>query len=147
MRGMIFIMFKNKVMLGSVRIPIILEALEKTGLFLRVMPKHTSDKLLKQVHLGAYVDYLRRACEIIESGKSIYPIVFPLRNMARPPKDIELQVGYYALDTFTPLNANAYKAARGAVDCAVTASDAILNGTHIAYALVRPQGIMQNAVL
>ncbi len=125
---------------APVRIPIILEALEKTGLFLRVMPKHTSDKLLKQVHLGAYVDYLRRACEIIESGKSIYPIVFPLRNMARPPKDIELQVGYYALDTFTPLNANAYKAARGAVDCAVTASDAILNGTHIAYALVRPPG-------
>lgn len=125
---------------APVRIPIILEALDKTGLFLRIQPKHVSDKLLKQVHLGAYVDYLRRACEIIEPGKSIYPIVFPLRNMARPPKDIELQVGYYALDTFTPLNANAYKAARGAVDCAVTAADAVINGTHIAYALVRPPG-------
>lgn len=125
---------------APVRLPIILEALEKTGLFLRIQPKHASDKLLKQVHLGAYVDYLRRTCEIIEPGKSIYPIVFPLRNMARPPKDIELQVGYYALDTFTPLNANAYKAARGAVDCAVTAADAIINGTHMAYALVRPPG-------
>jgi acetoin utilization deacetylase AcuC-like enzyme len=60
--------------------------------------------------------------------------------MERPPQDIELQVGYYALDTFTPLNANAYKAARGAVDCAVSAADAVLGGAHIAYALVRPPG-------
>lgn len=125
---------------APVRLPIILESLEKTGLFLRIEPKHASDKLLKQVHLSAYVDYLRKACEIIEPGKSIYPIVFPIRNMARPPKDIELQVGYYALDTFTPLNANAYKAARGAVNCAVTAADAVINGAHIAYALVRPPG-------
>ncbi|MBU1659013.1 GNAT family N-acetyltransferase [bacterium] len=125
---------------APVRLPIILESLEKTGLFLRVQPKKASDKLLKQVHMGAYVDYLRRACEVIEPGTSIYPIVFPIRNLARPPKDIELQIGYYALDTFTPLNENAYKAARGAVDCAVTAADSVLSGAHIAYALVRPPG-------
>lgn len=125
---------------APVRLPIILEALEKTGLFLRVQPKRSSDKLLKQVHLGEYVDYLRRACEIIEPGKSIYSVVFPLRNLKRPPKDVELRIGYYALDTFTPLNSNAYKAARGAVDCAVTAADAVLNGAHLSYALVRPPG-------
>jgi acetoin utilization deacetylase AcuC-like enzyme len=86
------------------------------------------------------VDYLRRACAQLPPGKSIYPIIFPLRNVLRPPKDIELQVGYYCVDTFTPLNSNAYLAARGAVDCAVTAANAVLDGAHLAYALVRPPG-------
>jgi acetoin utilization deacetylase AcuC-like enzyme len=38
------------------------------------------------------------------------------------------------------LNRNAYLAARGAVDCAVTGADAVLGERHFAYALVRPPG-------
>ncbi|WP_455212000.1 GNAT family N-acetyltransferase [Kaarinaea lacus] len=125
---------------APVRLSTILAALDKTQLFKRIEPKRSSVTLIKKVHSPAYVDYLRRACAQLPSGKSIYPIIFPLRNTLRPPKDIELQVGYYCLDTFTPLNSNAYLAARGAVDCAVTAANAVLNGAHIAYALVRPPG-------
>jgi acetoin utilization deacetylase AcuC-like enzyme/GNAT superfamily N-acetyltransferase len=125
---------------APVRLSTILESLGKTQLFKRIEPKRVSESLIKKVHSPAYVDYLRRACAQLPPGKSIYPIIFPLRNMMRPPKDIELQVGYYCLDTFTPLNSNAYLAARGAVDCAVTAANAVLDGAHIAYALVRPPG-------
>jgi len=125
---------------APVRLSTILTALDKTQLFKRIEPKRSSVSLIKKVHSPAYVDYLRRACAQLPSGKSIYPIIFPLRNTLRPPKDIELQVGYYCLDTFTPLNSNAYLAARGAVDCAVTAANAVLDGAHIAYALVRPPG-------
>jgi len=125
---------------APVRLSTILNALGKTQLFKRIEPKRVSEALIKKVHLPAYVDYLRRSCAQLEPGKSMYPIIFPLRNLSRPPKDIELQVGYYCLDTFTPLNSNAYLAARGAVDCAVTAANAVLDGAHLAYALVRPPG-------
>lgn len=125
---------------APVRLSTILTALGKTQIFKRVEPKRVSEALIKKVHLPAYVDYLRRACAQLSPGKSMYPIIFPLRNLQRPPKDIELQVGYYCLDTFTPLNSNAYLAARGAVDCAVTAANAVLDGAHMAYALVRPPG-------
>lgn len=125
---------------APVRLSTILAALGKTQLFKRIEPRRVSETLIKKVHLPAYVDYLRRACGKMTPGKSMYPLIFPLRNLSRPPKDIELQVGYYCLDTFTPLNSNAYLAARGAVDCAVTAANAVLDGAHIAYALVRPPG-------
>ena len=125
---------------APVRLSTILESLGKTQLFKRVMPRRVSESEIKKVHAPVYVDYLRKACAQLAPGKSIYPIIFPLRNMMRPPKDIELQVGYFCLDTFTPLNSNAYLAARGAVDCAVTAARAVLDGAQIAYALVRPPG-------
>jgi acetoin utilization deacetylase AcuC-like enzyme/GNAT superfamily N-acetyltransferase len=48
--------------------------------------------------------------------------------------------GYYCIDTFTPINRNAYPAARRAVDCCLTATREILDGKRLAYALVRPPG-------
>lgn len=125
---------------APVRIASILEELDKSGLFHRSKTHRVSERLLKSVHDPEYVEYLKRACSLVAAGKSIYPIVFPLRNPHRTPKDWELRAGYYCMDTFTPLNRNAYLAARGAVDCAVSGSDAILNGNHFAYALVRPPG-------
>ncbi|MBZ0167168.1 MAG: GNAT family N-acetyltransferase, partial [Candidatus Omnitrophica bacterium] len=47
---------------------------------------------------------------------------------------------YYCIDTFTPLNQNAYLAARAAVDCVMTAAELVLSGERVAYALVRPPG-------
>jgi acetoin utilization deacetylase AcuC-like enzyme len=54
--------------------------------------------------------------------------------------DLSMRAGYYCIDTFTPLHRNAWAAARGAVDCALTAAAAIEGGRHLAYALVRPPG-------
>lgn len=48
--------------------------------------------------------------------------------------------GYYCIDTFTPINRNAYPAARRGVDATLTAANAILDGERLAYALVRPPG-------
>jgi acetoin utilization deacetylase AcuC-like enzyme len=86
------------------------------------------------------VNYLERACREAPLKKSIYPYVFPIRNAARPPKHLSVRAGYYRIDTFTPLNQNAFPAAKRAVDCAMTAADAILHGRPMAYALVRPPG-------
>ncbi|MDH5299683.1 MAG: histone deacetylase family protein, partial [Desulfobulbaceae bacterium] len=125
---------------APVRIPVILQEIDKTSLFTRLKPTKAPERLLKRVHASDFVDYLRRACSHLPPGKSIYPIIFPIRNLLRPPKDIKLQVGYYCMDTFTPFNSNAYLAARGAVDCAVTGAATLLADHCLAYALVRPPG-------
>jgi acetoin utilization deacetylase AcuC-like enzyme len=66
--------------------------------------------------------------------------VFPIRNPDKKPRDLGYCAGYYCIDTFTPINRNAYPAARRAVACALTAARLVLEGRRIAYALVRPPG-------
>jgi acetoin utilization deacetylase AcuC-like enzyme/GNAT superfamily N-acetyltransferase len=125
---------------SPVRIDSILAELEATDLFLKVKPCHFAEKRIKAVHRPQFVDYLKRVCTNLDPDKSIYPYVFPIRNVARPPKELSIRVGYYCIDTFTPINRNAYLAARRAVDCALTAAKEILEGYRLAYALVRPPG-------
>lgn len=125
---------------APIRIRAILSELESSGLFERVPPRRYPDRHITAVHDAKLVDYIRRACILAGSKKSIYPYVFPVRNPTRPPKDQTVLAGYYCIDTFTPLNENAYLAARRAVDCSMTAADLVLAGAPIAYALVRPPG-------
>jgi acetoin utilization deacetylase AcuC-like enzyme len=92
------------------------------------------------VHDADFVDYLKRACEQVPEGKSVYPYVFPIRNATRPPKEWSVRAGYYCIDTFTPIHRNAFPAAKRAVDCVLTAADELLAGRQLCYALVRPPG-------
>jgi len=125
---------------SPVRIDCILEELNKTQLFQKVPVRHFSEKHIMAVHKPALVDYLREVCKNLAAGTSVYPYVFPMRNRTRPPKDLPIRAGYYCMDTSTPINGNAYLAARRAVDCTLTAAKQILEGYHLAYALVRPPG-------
>ncbi|WP_461210490.1 acetylpolyamine amidohydrolase [Desulfocurvus sp. DL9XJH121] len=122
------------------RVGRILEALEPTGLFQRAEAKRHPERAILAVHDEGMVRYFKAATASLKPGKSLYPYVFPIRNQARPPKELPVRAGYYCIDTFTPLNANAFLAAKGAVDCALTSADAILDGQRLAYALVRPPG-------
>lgn len=125
---------------APVRIERILEGIKNLDLFERIKPRHFPEKHIKAVHDTRYVEYFKRVCSLLKPGKSIYPYVFPIRNTARPPKEMPVRAGYYCIDTFTPLNRNAYMAAKRAVDCTLTAAEAILEGYRLAYALVRPPG-------
>ena len=125
---------------APVRISTILSEIEKTELFSRIPARRIGEKTLREIHDPHFVEYLRKICAELPPNKSIYPIIFPIRNLKRPPKDTELQVGYYCIDTFTPINRNAWLAARGAVNCAVTGAETVLGGSKMAYALVRPPG-------
>lgn len=125
---------------SPIRIRSVLAEIDKTGLFRRLEPRHFGDRHIRAVHDSALVDYLERVCKSIPEGDSLYPYVFPIRNPMRVPRERSVTAGYFCIDTFTPLNANAWKAARGAVDCALTAAEEILAGSRLAYALVRPPG-------
>jgi acetoin utilization deacetylase AcuC-like enzyme/GNAT superfamily N-acetyltransferase len=125
---------------SPVRVDRILRELDRTGLFETPSIRHFGDEHVKAVHDAGFVEYLRRICASLEEKESVYPYVFPIRNPARPPLDLPTRAGYYCIDTFTPLNRNAWPAARRAVDCVLTAADRVAHGSRLAYALVRPPG-------
>jgi acetoin utilization deacetylase AcuC-like enzyme/ribosomal protein S18 acetylase RimI-like enzyme len=125
---------------APVRVKSILEALAPSGLFATIQPRPFPDKHLHAVHDADFVGYLKRACAEVPAGKALYPYIFPIRNKTRPPKEPSVLSGYYCIDTFTPINGNAFPAARRSVDCALTAAREILDGRRIAYALIRPPG-------
>ncbi len=125
---------------APVRVPAIMRELAKTDLFETLPARDFPDRWIREVHDGGLVDYIREACAEAPEKKSIYPYVFPVRNVARKPKERSVLAGYWCIDTFTPINRNAYPAARHAVDCALTAADEVLGGRPLAYALVRPPG-------
>ena len=125
---------------SPVRVRSILRELDKTALFQPHPPRTYSERFLTSTHDRDYVEYFRQVCRNLPAGQSLYPYVFPIRNSARPPKELAVRAGYYCIDTFTPLSANAWKAAKGAVDCTLTAATTILEGYRLAYALVRPPG-------
>ena len=125
---------------SPVRIGAILSDLDRTNLFERLPARHFSEEHIRAVHQPSFVEYLKRACQHVTADKSVYPYVFPVRNATRPPKELPLRAGYYCIDTFTPISRNAYPAAIGAVDCALTGAQCLLDGYRLAYALVRPPG-------
>ena len=103
-------------------------------------PREYPESHIRAVHDSAYVEYLKKVCRDVPPGKSVYPYVFPIRNVARPPKDLAVRAGYYCIDTFTPLTRNVYTAARAAVDCALTGADLLRSGAQLVYAICRPPG-------
>jgi acetoin utilization deacetylase AcuC-like enzyme/GNAT superfamily N-acetyltransferase len=125
---------------SPVRIDAIQQKIEPTGLFESIPIRHYSERHIKAVHDSRYVEYFKKVCSTMEPGRSLYPYVFPIRNGARPPKELPVRAGYYCIDTFTPLNQNAYLAAKRAVDSALTIAERMLDGARLGYALVRPPG-------
>ncbi|MFO1054900.1 MAG: histone deacetylase family protein [Planctomycetota bacterium] len=125
---------------APVRVDAILRGLRASGLFREVAPRNFPDAHVLAVHAAGLVRYLHRTCEKFAGNKAVYPYVFPVRNATRPPKDLAYAAGYWCIDTFTPLDGNAWRAARRAVDCTLTAAEHVVRGARFAYALVRPPG-------
>jgi acetoin utilization deacetylase AcuC-like enzyme/GNAT superfamily N-acetyltransferase len=125
---------------SPVRIESIRKEINKTGLFEEIKPLIFTEDHIRKVHSSGLVNYLKKVCEDLKPGQSIYPYVFPIRNATKPPKDRSVAAGYYCIDTFTPINKNAYLAAKRAVDCVLTASQKLLEEHPLSYALVRPPG-------
>lgn len=124
---------------SPIRIDSILKEFKKIGFFNHIKTKNFPDTHITEVHDPEYYIFLKKICEFA-GNKTIYPDVFPIRNRARMPQSLEAKAGYYCMDTFSPLNKNAFLASRAAVNCALTAAAQLTEGQNISYALVRPPG-------
>ena len=125
---------------SPVRVKTIFREISKLGIIAEGKVKEYPDRFIYEIHDPGYVKYFKTVCSGLAPGESVYPYVFPIRNTAKPPKLLSVRAGYYCIDTFTPLNMNAYLAARWGVNCALTAADSLLGGNPMVYALSRPPG-------
>ena len=125
---------------SPVRIKSILSEIEKTGFFETTPYEEFPENYIRDVHDNRLINFLKKVCLDIGNEKSVYPYVFPVRNADKPPDELEVSAGYFCIDTFTPLNKNAWLAARNGVNCALTAARIVLNGEKCSYALLRPPG-------
>ena len=121
------------------RVQFILRGLESFKLN-RYKVRHFGEKYITDVHHPSLFEFLKKAEKELTPGELVYPNVFPIRRPDRIPKTWEMKAGYYCIDTFTPVTANAYKAARHAVDAALTGAERVLRGSRHAYVLCRPPG-------
>jgi acetoin utilization deacetylase AcuC-like enzyme/ribosomal protein S18 acetylase RimI-like enzyme len=122
------------------RVDVILRALSDLPDVERLPVRNFGEKPIRAVHDADFVNYLRNTCRELPEGEMVYPYVFPIRRHDRPPRDRNVRAGYYCIDNFTPLSRDAYKAARAAVNVALSGASAILEGEPLVYSLCRPPG-------
>ena len=123
-----------------IRAEAIYESLGPLGLFTTLSSSAHGYKTISDVHDPEFLTYLRLVCGKLKAGRPVYPDAFPIRRPDRRPKHLPVQAGYYCLDSDTPLNRNAYIAARDAADAAMTAVDELVAGRRLVYAVCRPPG-------
>jgi acetoin utilization deacetylase AcuC-like enzyme len=120
---------------------------------------HTDDTL-RAVHASGLLDFLEHGYRQWsdaglfdavaewsggEPADRVVPYVFPTTGMLdglplREPVGIHGRAGRYGYDTMTLIGPGTWRAARAAVDVALTAVDVVSAGAGAAYALCRPPG-------
>ena len=112
-----------------------------------------NDDVLLAVHDKAFVTHLSTVYDSwtaagfpVDPGQDrVVPYVFPTAAMldglpAREPAAIHGRAGLYCYDTMTLVGPGTWRAARSAVDAALTAADLVAGGERTAYAICRPPG-------
>jgi acetoin utilization deacetylase AcuC-like enzyme len=131
-------------------------ALEADGGFELTPPAEHGVEPIRAVHDPGLIGFLEeawsrwRAQGGLMGGASQAPEFFPdtilhpaLREgmgPAREPSSPTGRIGFWCWETMTPIVPGTYRAARAAVDVALTAADLVLGGERAAYALTRPPG-------
>lgn len=134
------------------RATIIEAELRARGHELRDASAHDDDVLLR-VHDPRLVEHLRTVYDrwvaagfLDEPGQDrVVPYLMPTAGMLdglpeREPTAVHAAAGRWCYDTMTLVGPGTWTAARAAVDVTLTAVDAVVAGTPLAYALVRPPG-------
>ncbi len=126
------------------------EALVADGGFSFEDPTDHGSGPIVAVHAARMLRYLETAWSEWRRSGPAEPAIVPgtidhphLREGMGPTPEPESplgRIGYWCFDTATPLVQGTYEAARGAVDVALTAADAVLDGGAAAYGLCRPPG-------
>ncbi len=126
------------------RVDLIRRAVETAALGPIVAPDAFGLEPVLRVHDSGFVDFLATVWQRWQAagmaGEAI-PTVFPARRMqARPVRNVEGALGYYAMAAETAIDAGTYAAALAAKDVALTGARLIQAGERSAFALCRPPG-------
>jgi acetoin utilization deacetylase AcuC-like enzyme len=110
-------------------------------------PKMFADELISRVHDAGLIAFLEDAHRSWlerygQDAPNAIPSAWPARGMKPRGRDgdVETQLGTYSFDTATPIMKGTWRAARDAVNVALSAADSVLNGDRAAFGLTRPPG-------
>jgi acetoin utilization deacetylase AcuC-like enzyme len=118
-----------------------------------VEAKEHPDEALLAVHSAELVRFLssawgdwQRDGMLEDPGQDrVVAYIFPTPGLTaglppREPQAVSARTGFYCFDTTTALGEGTWRAARAAVDCALTAADLVLGEESGVYACCRPPG-------
>jgi len=92
----------------------------------------------------AYIDFVKTAWARWDAAGyagDVLPMSYPHRpRRSRPPDDIDGAAGYFASSSDTVITQTSWEALREVAACSLDAADALSNGAHSAFALIRPPG-------
>ena len=136
----------------SARVDTILDSATSAGHRIVEATSHPDD-VLRAVHDPALLDFLATASDRWQDGPydelvgqdRVVPYLFPTPAMTagmptRPAVSVHADAGRFAYDTMTLIGPGTWAAVRAAADCALTATDLVVAGEPMAYALCRPPG-------
>ena len=96
------------------------------------------------VHTPEYLSFLATAHDtwkaLGDSSPEIIPNVHPSRYPPTYPDSIVGRAGWHMADTACPIGSGTWAAAQLAADAALTATQLVIDGERVAYALCRPPG-------
>lgn len=123
----------------------ILEALHETRWAEIAEPRDFGLDPIHAVHDKDYVDFLASAWNEWQASEAqdkstLLPATFALRRQPHKPTSLLGRAGYYMMDLSACIVAGTYPAALAAVNCALSAAEAVANGERAAFALCRPPG-------
>jgi acetoin utilization deacetylase AcuC-like enzyme len=126
------------------RAEIILAAVQAAQLGLVIAPIDHGLAPILAVHDPDYVSFLQTAyaesAAFWGEANPVFTWTFAVRHAARRPKSVVGLKGYYAFGWGSPILEGTWQAAYWSVQCALTATDRLLSGERVCYALCRPPG-------
>lgn len=96
---------------------------------------------IEAVHDRGMIGFLKESESKVAARRILYPEIFPVRRPERLPRNWEMRAGYFCIDTSTPVTNVVYRAARRAVDAALTGAKLLAEKrSAFTYVVVRPPG-------
>jgi acetoin utilization deacetylase AcuC-like enzyme len=130
---------------NSDRMERILHALQQTDWAEILEPKDFGLGPICAVHDKDYVDFLASSwtewlATEAEDKSTLLPATFALRRSPQIPTSLLGRAGYYIMDLSACIVEGTFAAALASANCALSATEAIVNRERVAFALCRPPG-------
>ena len=119
---------------------LIREALEAVGLADLAPAAPCNDLLVDRVHAPAYRAFIDEACAELDADEQLAPAGVSADSAVLESDSLAVRASYFAFGTDAPLMRATYRAARTAVDVAVTGAALVKSGAPHVFALCRPPG-------
>lgn len=92
---------------------------------------------VSQLHDSDYIEFLQSVPSDIGEAA---PTAFNIGGRITNNSSFYAKLGHYLYDPATPLTTHSYSSAMAAVNCALTAADALLNNQNLTFTVARPPG-------